>query len=276
MFYKLLFISFLICTGLQACQSRQNEDDKQQNEIVQNDSILTEEVELEGYWGLTSYFDSILQHKEIARYRLQKPTWFGILLQIKGDSLFAYGSIVELQPDFNPASDTLAKLDSFAGEYWLFKRKETLELHPIPNEDDPDSTIFIYRKRDDLDFMTQNLDKVHVIGTNVTNYFNEKLFAGNYYLKDTKDTIQFKPNGQILNWKKYDNFSVRNYFGTLHPFQNKDVIFLKKEKEMDYWNWTFEENKLILQRMESDWYKSDTYQLTDEIIELETLVSNDQ
>jgi hypothetical protein len=117
---------------------------------------------------------------------------------------------------------------------------------------------------------------VHVIGTNVTNYFNEKLFAGNYYLKDTKDTIQFKPNGQILNWKKYDNFSVRNYFGTLHPFQNKDVIFLKKEKEMDYWNWTFEENKLILQRMESDWYKSDTYQLTDEIIELETLVSNDQ
>jgi hypothetical protein len=54
-------------------------------------------TELNGVWALNNYFDKILADKQIAKYRIQPPTWFAILLEIKKDSIKSYGSIIELK-----------------------------------------------------------------------------------------------------------------------------------------------------------------------------------
>lgn len=200
-------------------------------------------------WGLSSYLDSIVEHKEIAKYRLQRPSWFGILLEITNDSIKSYGSIIELNAKLNLESDTLCTFNSFAGKWLLLKDSQTLCLKQIPKEGSKaDALVYEYKERNDLSFLLQDLDKVHKISSNITSYFNEMLLSGVYYDSKTKRPVEFKKDASLNGLGEYEEYKVRDYFGTLHPHQNLDVIYLRKkgQKYFDQFNWKFEKNKLVL------------------------------
>jgi hypothetical protein len=200
-------------------------------------------------WGLTNYLDTIVEQKELAKYRLQTPSWFGILLEISPDSITSYGSILEIEGELINSEDTLYQFESFAGKWILLKEEEQLLLKQVPNPKASfDATIYVYRKRNDLEPLLKRLDKVHKISTNMTQYFNEKLLSGIYNNNKTKQEVRFNRNGTLSGLKSFTHFQIRDYFGTHHPHKNLDVVFLKnpKDKIFKQFHWTFDKSNLIL------------------------------
>lgn len=79
----------------------------------------------------------------------------------------------------------------------------------------------------------------------LTNYFNKSLLAGSYKLKDS--FVTFKENGELTGLKNFTRYQIHNYFGTLHPYLEKDVVYFfdKGGKSISY-NWKFKKNQLVL------------------------------
>ncbi|MDO5981755.1 hypothetical protein [Flavivirga spongiicola] len=243
-------ITILIICAFLGCNTNQKKKIPELENTISTDKVESKTLDsnLDGVWGLNNYFDNILADKEIAKYRIPAPTWFAILLEIKNDSLISYGSIIELEEKLNFNSDTLAVFNSFSGKYALFKKSNELHLKQFPNQDIIDSTTYIFRKRNDLKNLLEDKDRVHKISSNITKYFNENLISGVYENKKNKEIITFKKNGDLINFTGFDKYEVRNYFGTLHPHKNLDVITFTNSKQNDYkqFNWKFENKKLIL------------------------------
>ena len=233
-----------------ACNTKQNEAKIDKNfSLPKDDSEIKKfEQNFDGTWGLTNYFDSIIKNKELAKYRVQPPTWFAILLRIKNDSLTSFGSLIENEKSINLKSDTLTHFDTYGGKWSLTKSGENLILKQFPNQKNIDSTTYIYCKRNDLRLLTQEMDKVHKISSNITEHFNLKLFSGNYTNKKTNKEVVFKKNGQLTGIDNFDSYEVRNYFGTLHPHNNLDVITFIDSSTNEYkqLNWKFNNDVLTL------------------------------
>ncbi len=222
------------------------------------------DTDLNGVWIMTNYLDSILENKTIAKFRLQPATWFAIIIEIKNDSIRTFGSIHDT--DFSPiqfGTDSLITLkNSLTGDYSFKMNLKTGILEMKSNGND--SVNYSFKKRNDLKFLTENLDKIHKTSTNFTNYFNEKIIAKKYILNQKE--INFAADGQLENFLGYKSYQVKNYFGTSHPFKNLDVLILKKEDgTIDYWNWYFEHENLILTKLFCDFKSTDKYELTKEI-----------
>lgn len=205
------------------------------------------DFDLNGTWGLTNYFDTILANKELAKYRIQSPTWFAILIKIDTDSLECFGSIDWAKYPLNRTNDTLATLSpSITGEDWyLVKKGVELQLIPVSSEENTDTTIYIFRKREDLnDYIRKGF-----WGIDVTHYFNEFLFKGKYINVETKQEVEFAENGKLIGIEGFNRYEVRDYFGTLHPHKNLDVItfeILGVGYKFKQYNWVFLEEELIL------------------------------
>lgn len=220
----------------------------QKKESVELKNTQSNNVELNGIWGLNNYFDQILADKQVAKHRMQLPTWFAILLEIKNDSLKSYGSIIEMNYKLNYESDTLVVFNSFVGKYALFKKNNELILKQFPNQENTDSVNYVFSKRNDLKKLLENQDRVHKISSSVTQYFNETLIAGTYENGKDRKNVIFKKNGSVENFDGFDKYEVRNYFGTSHPHKNMDVLTFTNSTNNEYkqFNWKFVNDKLIL------------------------------
>lgn len=234
-------INLLIILSFASCQSTSQNEESFQNKL----SVPTE---LMGTWGLSNYLDSIVLHKEVAKYRMQFPAWFGIILEIKNDSLFSYGSITDIETPIIQNKDTIAIIDSGFGKWMLLNQQQNLLLKQFPHQETKDTNIYIYHKREDLATMTKKLDDVHKISSNLTQYFNKKLIAGTYTNQKNNSKVEFLENGKLSGFANFNRYEVRNYFGTYHPYKNFDVIFLKNEVEdlVVSFNWQFEGDHLVL------------------------------
>jgi hypothetical protein len=264
-FVILIGITIISCT-----------DNTSKNNPVQIDSrevLYKTETSIDGIWGLTNYFDTIIAHRELARYRMQRPTWFGILLDIRDYKIFSYGSIYHDSDFYQLNNDTITTFETFDGDWWLIKKSSELILKQMPEARIPDSTIYIYRKRKDLFFMTQNFNPIYKsekIEPHVQSYFEKELFVGTYRIKGTDQIVSFESNNSIVGLQNYTTFKLDDYFGTSHPFNNEDVLFLTIEssREQDFWNWKFIGNELILTKLDDDPKNGDGFVLTKEIIRL--------
>ena len=241
--------------------------------------------DLDGTWGLTNYFDTIVTHKKLAEYRLQSPTWFAILIEIENDCLRNFGSIEQNEYAFEMRGDTVTILFSYVTGYnWALVQKGE-ELHLISmSKDNKDSTTYIYRKRDDLDcLMKKSNQGLYIVGDNLTNYFNKTLFAGKYIDKATNKEVVFTEDGGLLGIDGFNKYEVRNYFGTSHPYYNLDVVYLfNGDDNIRDFNWVFSDNELIITEFvneivtdeEGDLHEGDFYIMGKEVIRLHRLKSN--
>ncbi|MDH6307148.1 hypothetical protein M2451_002382 [Dysgonomonas sp. PFB1-18] len=202
---------------------------------------------LEGTWGLTNYFDSIAFNKKLAEYRIQPPTWFAILIKIDRDSLECFGSIETAKYPLNRNNDTLVILSSsITGDNWHLIRKDlSLWLIPVINKENTDTTVYTFRKRDDLKPCFENIGFYRI---NVAQYFNEILFKGVYIDIKTNHKIEFADNGRLIGIEGFDTYQVRDYFGTSHPHYNMDVITFSNtdNNEFKQYNWVFSGDELLL------------------------------
>ena len=239
-------IIYILGYLLISCNSSYNNDVSDTD--LKNSHVT--EFDLNGTWGLTNYFDTIIANKELAKYRLQRPTWFAILLEIENDSIKSFGSINKGQYLIQRKNDTLTTLtSSVSGEKWfLILEEPNLKLVQYSDSSSVDSTLYIFRKRDELSSFTQNSNDFFVIGKDVTDYFNEQLFKGNYIDTKSNREIIFGEDGQLLGVDGFDSYEVRNYFGTLHMHKNLDVITFKNNEKKNYkqYNWVFLGDELIL------------------------------
>ncbi len=239
-------LALLLLGILQSCQP--------ESETHQTSKINAHQAtdpSLTGIWGLTHYFDTILAHREIAAYRTQPPTWFALLLTIEGDSITSHGSIIDRKKRIDMQGDTVHQYDTYGGPWALVKAGEELHLVQQPGAERPDSTIYRYRRREDLRWMTENLDKVHKTSSHVTQYFNEELLAGTYQLNDSEKLVTFYPSGDLTGIEGIASFAVDNYFGTSHPFNNLDILtfYPANKGQPEWYNWVFEGQKLTLTEM---------------------------
>jgi len=221
--------------------------EKENHKLKSNTETELKKDSLNGVWIMTSYFDTIIKNKTISKYRFQKPAWHSLLIEISNDSIHNYGSIISDSHKINYDSDTLAILNGISvPEDWILRKKQNvLMLNHIPNEYLIDTTSYILEKRNSLKFLIKNDFGAKIDFFNsTTEYFNEKLISGKYLFRN--DTIIFGKNRKVWNFKDYQNYRVNNYFGTSHPYNPYDVIFLTNEKELKPFNWKFENKKLIL------------------------------
>ena len=260
--YMKYFLYVFILTGLTSCSGGTIEND---SEVLDSIEVVSEsEITLDGIWGLTNYFDTIVTHRELAKYRMQRPTWFGILLDIRDNQIFSYGSIYNDSDYYSLNTDTLRTFETYDGNWWLIKNKTELILYQMPNARIVDSTKYIYRKRDDLSYMTKNfnkLDKMEKIEPHVRSFFEKYLFHGEYAIKNSNQIVSFEPDGRIIGLEKYTTYKLDEYFGTYHPFNNNDALFLEVDSSeyYDVWNWKFYENELILTKFKEDPKNADDF-----------------
>jgi len=215
-----------------------------------------------GVWVLSNYMDSILNNKKIAEYRLLKPSWFAIVVKIVDKKIYTFGSIDDHVYDLelrNSENDTLCELSHLGGTWVLTKnqKKNKLELKLVKGfKDEVDTTLYTYAKSDDLLHLTENLKEfVPKTESNFIRFFSKKFFVGDYTIispKDRKgDAVYFYEEGNT-NFENFENYEPNIYFGTQHPFNNKDVISFSREYKIDvkYWyqfyNWRFNNDTLIL------------------------------
>jgi len=242
---RLLYI--LIILGIISCQSNNNHKESEKENVSQSNDLI-------GTWGLTNYLDSIVTNKEVAKYRLLSPSWFGILLEVNEDSIISYGSIIEIETRLLNKKDTLAILDSWCGKWMLLQNQENLFLKQFPNQEDVDTTIYVYNQRDDLKEMIENLDKVHKLSSSMTKFLNEEIISGTYLNQKTNTKVEFLETGELNGINGFTEYEVRNYFGTLHPHKNLDVLSLKNKREdlPKQYNWKFEGDNLVLTEFENE------------------------
>ncbi len=192
--------------------------------------------QLEGMWGLVSYFDSIYFSWSVAAHRLQPPAHFALLLDIDEDSIMSYGSIFDRKYAVG-SEDTLVIYESMGGRWWLRKEEDRLVLTQLEYTYRDDTVRYEYRRMDHLRRLTDTLARVHQLSIGMNKYFNQQLMAGDYAFEDV--LITFNPDGTISGDFPYKAYQVRNYFGTSHPFQNYDVVtmYRKDSDEYEYFHW---------------------------------------
>lgn len=226
----------------------QVEDTSIENDIDEN--LETLDSNIVGFWVMSNYFDSILDHKTIAKYRIQKPTWSAIILKIEDSLMYSYGSIICEDYIVNYNSDTICILDKgITGKWWLKfnKERDCLELKHIETEHyDLDTIVYIYHKRPEQIYLIDSVENSYQLGDNLTLYFNNNLLAGKYLLGS--DTITFNVDGTVANWTKYNSYNVDSYFGTCHKINNKDNIRFTGPNGYEVWSWEFQDDNLFLNR----------------------------
>ena len=239
-------IYILLILFLTSCVNVENEDIK--NETVQFSKSLDSNII--GFWVMSNYFDSILEHKTIAKYRMQKPTWTAIILNIEDSLIYSYGSIMCQDYGINYNSDTISILDKgITGKWWLKynKQNDCLELKQLETENyNLDTVVYIYHKRPKQVYFIDSIENSFQLGDSLTKYFNKTLLAGKYLYGS--DTITFNIDGTITNWTKYNTYKIDNYFGTCHKIDNKDNIKFTRPNGYDVWSFEFQNNNLFLNR----------------------------
>ncbi len=248
----LVSVAGLFLISVLSCKNEASTENVEIDEI-ESDSIDIVEIDtsLNGVWVLTNYFDTIVKHKQVAKYRLQVPTWFGIILEIDGDSIRSYGSLGDYYGNFNDVidvfSDTLMHHESKQiGCWYLIRNDKSLLL--LIDEEDPyvDSTKYIYERDLSKKYMAKDLSGVFKIGHHVTNYFNEKIMSGKYRYLNSNKIVEFMPDGSLIGFEEFNEYEVRNYFGTLHMHKNLDVITFKSPEKFEQYNWVFTNDRLVL------------------------------
>lgn len=262
-------IFIIIIFALFGCDSDSDENHHANSDQGVNN--MESEFQLEGVWGLTNYFDTIIAHKEIANYRMQRPTWFGIILDIRDDRVFNYGSIYNDSGFYILNSDTIRIFEMYEENWCLLKSSPNLILRQLPNASKIDTAEYVYRKREDLVYMTKNFNPKFPsvkIEPYVSQYFEKELLQGTYVFKNSEKIVKFGSQNELEGFDNYTSYKVDDYFGTYHPFNNYDVLYLEVDttEYYDCWNWKFIENELILTKFKQDWRDRDNFILTDEQI----------
>lgn len=226
-----------------SCTHHENDQQKVENILVLEDTAILENQDEAIYWGLTNYFDTILKYKEIAKFRLQQATWSAILIKETKDSLFSYGSIYQGKVP-KTEGDTLGLIDY---RFLVIRENENLLLIDTDKEYN-EGIKYTLRKRNELSELIIQNKKNEAIEDSVEALFNREILSGTYLDLKSRDTLVFSKDGGIKGGQD-SSYIIRGYFGTLHPYNNLDVVYFNRDYEG--WNWKIKDDILHLRKFDT-------------------------
>lgn len=237
------------------------------------EAISEKEYSIEGSWVLSSYLDSIVKHKSVSKYRIQQPAWTAIMLDISENDIKCFGSILDKKSE-RLKGDTLAIIEGINSSWNLIQNDSLLELSMIDGLGQWDSTIYEYRKSNDLAYLHEDESKGWplTLDSSLTQFFNKELLSGSYLNIHNKDSVQFNEDGRLIGIENFESYEVRNYFGTSHNFEEMDVVRFQNKKNSVYWSFEINGSLVTLTELKGDWYKCDCYVKTKKQILLEKII----
>jgi hypothetical protein len=184
---------------------------------------------LDGYWILVDYIDSIFQDKAIAKHRLQPFSWGAMSLHIRQDSLFSIGILfLKKQIKINLASDSLGMLVG-EGVFELRYNGATDRIEATERfKNAPEASKgakFVYKRVTEqhlIDILSSGDGPTIQAGFN--QLFVDSLLAGHYKSLADGNTMNLYPNKFMTGFKQYNRYFIHDYFGTYHPYGNLDVV----------------------------------------------------
>ncbi|PHR46510.1 MAG: hypothetical protein COA32_10220 [Fluviicola sp.] len=230
--------------------------------------------EFEGKWILTEYIDSIIIDKSISKHRMKELSWTAIVLDISDSLIKSYGSIMKpIDTIRNLKSDTLGILNHWGTKWQLSYNRDNSRLEAV-NLDSLNEKYTFRRMTDDENKIIKIDTTDHFqIRNGLTNYFTQNIFTGKYIDILNNDTIVFHSDGSITGSRKYISFKPNIYFGTSHPFRNKDVIYLyNNDSIISYLNWKYSD-RFITFTYFSRKRNEDSFDLTNKSFKYQTITA---
>lgn len=223
-------------------------------------SVNNDSLKLDGYWVLTNYIDAINESKSIAPQAKNTLTWNAIVLKIEKDSIEMHGLIMNSKTALSENIDSCAIITEKSRYKLTLNQAESL-IYAIDLNGE-DTVKYKFRKiNNDEENLVRNIDDqpfYKQLSLNFYNYFIETIIAGEYRsLSKSKNisTLQLLPNGKMSGFKKFDEFAIHDYFGTLHLFSSDVIIFTDTKKKIkenqppnnsEAYKWEFIKDTLIL------------------------------
>lgn len=220
-----------------------------------------ENLNIDGYWILTNYIDKINETKAIQLQVMQnKLTWDAIIFKIENDSIETHGLIMKHKIAFSKNLDSLTTLTGM-GEY-ILNFDKTANLIFAFEKSGVDTVKYTFRRiKENERRLVNDIDGkpfFEQLSQNFYAYFIETVISGTYRpLTKSKDIskLELLANGKINGFRKFDEYSIHDYFGTLHPFPGDAIIFTDTKKEIkenqpsdnsEAYKWEFKNDTLIL------------------------------
>lgn len=222
---------------------------------------------LDGYWILASFQDSAIQYKSIARFRLQRPFWTAYIIRITQDSIFTNGSIMLTKHKRLNQGDTILEYETH-GHFKLIARKnhDSIYIHQLKegNKSYPFNCMrpFVYRRlsQEEKSLLTYSnsieRNQTFVLQQAFRRYYSQKVLCGTYKSMQGLQNLVFHENESVTGLEGFNKYYLNDYFGTLHPFNENDVLVFRDttntQKAPRYFAWQFKNDQFILQEMAND------------------------
>ena len=264
MLKKLSFI-FCITSFNVGCHSQSSTNDSFPS--TNQSQKTTNASDIDGYYILSEYYDSIMIDKAIAKNSIHKISWTMFAIKIENDSIRALGLVYpETKYSINKIKDTLLLFSDF-GEWNLFLDKKTgniLANQTKPYGDEPIvKTSYHFRKVKEaglINLLKKN--NAFEIRQGLTQLFSDSLLVGEYQRIGSRinERITFTTSSKIEGFKDFNTFHIHSYFGTYNPYNSNDAIFLESDDKKEHYNWEINGDSLKLTKFLTDdndeFYKS--------------------
>ena len=219
-----LFRTILLFSCLQLCWSCQS----------------TTQESLDGIWSLNQYFDTIDVNRKIAPHFYMYPTQFGSLLEVRGDTLYTYGWLINQALPFNRESDTLVTFKDWdEGKWHVLREKKQLHLVQDSSSEYRDSTLYTYRKRADLPFADNQIPEDFKVEEFLAAFFEAKFLQGIYIDQLSGKEVIFGKDGTVSGIGPFTHYQINDFSSRTQIFDllEYDGVVLSNGESRTYYNW---------------------------------------
>ena len=181
------------------CNSNNSETNNKNQTGTTTTTIDTDKIEYIGKWILEDYLDNIIKNKSISKYRMIRPSWFAIMIDITDNSIKTYGSISKQADTLIAKNDTLLVFKHFTtNKGWLITYNKDNSRIEIINTDSL-TEKYLYRRlnNDEKEILIFEETNYFPLKTGINEFFKEKLFVRTYIDLTNNDTINFLQNRNI-------------------------------------------------------------------------------
>lgn len=224
---------------------------EQKSELTnKKDTVVPEKTEplpYEGNWIMSNFIDSVYSEKRIAGLRRKNLVSHLLFMEIKNDSIYHNGLIINNTIKLIPINDTSFKFQNGNNTFYYYE--DNIITGNLP--EDSSDEVYLYRR------MSQDEENHFINNKNLeqskfwpvyNRFFKDKLIVGKYLYNGIE--ISLMPNDSVTGYKNYSFYDIHAYTGTFHPYQENDVIFFfDKKGDHPAYSWKWKGNNLELTEM---------------------------
>lgn len=219
-----------------------------------------------GAWVLAEFYDSIVVHRRIGRYRRPVPVWTSLLLRVDSTVVRCNGILLPRTERYSRwGRDTLLVLEQYGEQTFVYDAmQDRIRVFFMVDADPKERSMEYRRLRPDEHHLLTGIDSQHrdsafVFEENYRKHLVGRLFAGRFEPLDKgQHAFSIDGRGRISGHPIWNEFWFHDYFGTLHPFEDDadGLVFTDTTRQWPGntfpFNWSFLGDTLVLRSMTTD------------------------